>query len=85
MLNDLVTEVTWKFIEQPHQNHPSAKVNVTDQKWSTADVILDVVAPLAMTGEEADALLDASADLAIHLYDTTSVYVLAVAHRSDES
>ena len=84
MSNDRVAEVTRVFIERLRQNHPSVNVNVTDQKWSTEDVTLHVVMPPAMTDEDEDALLDVSADLAIHLYDTTGVYVLAVAHRSGE-
>ena len=85
MPNDRVTEVTRQFIERIRQDFPSVKVNVNDQKWSTEDVTLDMVIPPAMSADEEDALSDASANLAIHLLDTTGVYVLAVARSAVET
>ena len=84
MASKSTEEVTREFIERLLKDYPSVQVKVSDEKWSTEDVTIDLVIPHDMTPEEEDVFLDARTRIAMHLYDTTDVYVLAVAHRSEE-
>ena len=79
-----VDQVVKEFIKRLHKAYPRAIVEINDYKWSTEDASLDVYIPVDLTEEEEeDKFLDTRTKLAGDLFDSTGVYILALARSSD--
>ena len=78
-----VDQVVKEFIKRLHKAYPGARVEINDYKWSTEDASLDVYIPVDLTEEEEDKFLDTRTKLAGDLFDSTGVYILALARSSD--
>ena len=76
--------VVEQYIRRMNQAHPEVKVEIKDYKWSTEDVTVEILIPDTVAEDVEDTILDLRTELTGRLFDSTGIYILAVARTVDQ-
>ena len=73
-----------EFTLKMHMAHPEIPVEVKEYKWSDEDATLEILLPKTITEDEENDILDMRTMLTGNLFDSTGVYILAVARTVEQ-